>query len=70
VANYCFAESEGRYALFAEAVVRGWVASVGDFPRCRDREECTAPALLECDALLSEVCCITDPDAYRQLAFQ
>jgi len=67
MANYCFAEPEGRRALFAEACVRGWVAAVRDFPQRKSREECTAQALLECDTLRLEVCCITSEDAYQQL---
>jgi hypothetical protein len=67
MSNYCFAEPEGRQALFAEACARGWVAAICDFPQRKSREECTAPALIECDVLRPEVCCITDESAYQQL---
>ena len=67
MANYCFAGSEGRYALFTEACVRGWLAAILDFPRLKNREESAAQALGECAALKSEVCCIPTEEAYQQL---
>lgn len=68
MSNYCFAEPEGRRALFEEVYARGWVSAVQDFPQRKNIEECTAQAMRECEMLQSsEVCCITDLAAYRQL---
>lgn len=67
MSNYCFAEAEERRALFTEAMVRGWVAALCDFPRQRNREECSVPADLACDVLRSEVCCIPNGDDYQRL---
>jgi len=68
VANYCFVEASGKRALFAEACTRGWLAAVLDFPRLKNREECTAAAQIVPDELRAEVCCIGgDDSAYRLL---
>jgi hypothetical protein len=65
MAKFCF--SERKRELFGEAFVRGWVAAIQDFPHLKNSEESTAQSMAECDALKSEVCCITDENAYRTL---
>ncbi len=68
MANSCFASSEGRYVLFTEACVRGWLAAIRDFPRLKNREEGTAQTPQECDAMRLEVCCVPAENvAYQQL---
>ncbi len=65
MASYCFLE--GRYALFTEACVRGWLAAIRDFPRWKGREEAIVQAQQESETVKTEVCCIQDPEAYYLL---
>ncbi len=57
MANYCFVEASGKRALFAEACTRGWLAAVLDFPRLKNREECTAAAQIVPDELRPPIAC-------------
>lgn len=69
MADYCFASEEGRYALFAEAAMRGFVAAIRDFPHLKDCKEGTVEAWAECDVLRPSVCCVPSDaqEVYRRL---
>jgi hypothetical protein len=69
MATYCFAEPEGRRALFVEVGMRGMLAAVYDFPRFKTASDCDALARQAAVTLRQEVCC-TEGDneaAYQQL---
>ena|SRR5438270_8522480 len=61
-ALYCFAERQQE--LFTEALARGFLASMQDWPR---NERTLDDAMEACAALRLETCCVSDEIAYRSM---
>jgi hypothetical protein len=62
VATYCFAE--GKHALFTESVLRGYLATVLDWPRRKPYEEYVIEANQVPDEMRRDVCCIPAENDY------